>query len=76
MPMTVPALTAALTPTIKAAVQAEFAAEAAGSPEAFGVKLDRLSVALATGIATGLVPYIQQQAQVIDPAGAVIGSVK
>ena len=75
MPMTTAALAAAITPTIKAAMQAEFAAETAGSPEAFGAKIDRLSAALATGIATGLVPYIQQQAQVVSPAGAVIGSV-
>ena len=76
MPMTVAGLAAARTPTITAALQAEFVAETAGSPEAFTAKLTRVSAALATGIAEGLVPYIQTQAQVVNPAGAVIGSVK
>ena len=75
MAMTSAALTAALTPTIKAALTAEFAAEAAGSPEAFGAKLDRMALALATGIAAGLVPYIQQQAQVVDASGSPLGKV-
>jgi hypothetical protein len=69
-------LTAALTPTIKASLQAAFGNELAQSPEAFGAKLDRLAGALAAGIASGLVPYIQTQAQVVDPAGAVLGRVQ
>lgn len=75
MPMTPAGLAAALTPTITAALQAEFAAETAGSPDAFATKITRLSAALATGIAEGLVPYIQAQAAVVNPAGGVIGSV-
>lgn len=75
MPMTAAALATALTPTITAALQAEFADETAGSPDAFATKITRLSSALATGIAEGLVPYIQAQSQVVNPAGAVIGTV-
>lgn len=69
-------MTAALTPTIKASLASAFAAELAGSPQAFGAKLDKLAAALASGIAAGLVPYLQTQAQVTDPAGAVIGKVQ
>ena len=68
------ALGAALATSIFTAFQAEFAAEIAGGPSAFSVKGARFSQAMAAGIAAGLVPYLQVQVQVTDPAGtAVIG---
>jgi hypothetical protein len=73
--MTSATLASALAPAISAALAAEFATEAAGSPDAFGVKISRLSAALATGIATALVPYIQTQAQVVDASGSPLGKV-
>ena len=67
--------TAALIPTISAALLAEFAPEVGESPAAFALKLTRLATAIATGVSAGLVPYIIASSVVVNPAGIPIGKV-
>lgn len=71
--MTTETLTAALTPAIAAALEASFAAVPLPGGEEERAKL---AAALASGIAAGLVPYLQsEQTVVVDAAGAPIGRV-
>lgn len=67
--MTADTLAAAIRPTILAALQAEFADEIGTDADTFSGQVGRLSQALASGIATGLVPYLQSPATVVTVPG-------
>ena len=73
--MTSDTMTAAIKPAISAALLATFADSIAVSPDTFGAQLDKLATALADGIGTALVPYIQTQAAVVAPDGTPLGTV-
>lgn len=73
--MTTEGLAQALAPTIQAALVAEFGAELE-QDEAFAAKVERISRALAAGVANGLVPYLQgAETVVVDLDGTPSGRI-